>query len=134
MPMRTIISDFHCVTGWSVKKVKWEGVPLRWLTLKAEVLSKAKWVYVYSLDGYTTIIPLEDFMNKDSLLVLRINDNVLSLEQGFPARIFIPHLYGWKGAKWVETIVFTDHYVDGYWETLGYHERGNVWNEERFKQ
>ena len=24
-------------------------------------------------------------------------------------------------------------YQDGYWESLGYHERGNVWLEERFK-
>ena len=32
-----------------------------------------------------------------------------------------------------KTKEFTDKYVEGYWEKLGYHPRGNVWLEERFK-
>ena len=76
---------------------------------------------------------MEDFISEDSLLVLKNNDKPLTLEQGFLARIFIPHLYGWKGAKWVSTIIFRKHYVGRYWEALEYHERGNVWFEERFK-
>ena len=47
--------------------------------------------------------------------------------------IFIPHLYGWKGAKWIHRIVFIKDYINGYWESLGYHVRANVWLEERFK-
>ncbi|MGC8974961.1 MAG: sulfite oxidase-like oxidoreductase [Thermoprotei archaeon] len=126
-------SDFHCVTGWSVKNVKWEGVSLRRLVMEAQPLKNVKWVYVESLDKYTTVVPYEDFIDERSLLVLRINGRPLSLEQGFPARIFIPYLYGWKSAKWVTKIVFTREYRDGYWEALGYHQRGNVWKEERFK-
>jgi len=114
MPMKKIIRDFHCVTGWSVKNLSWKEVPLKYLASKAKVLPDAKWVYVHVLDGYSTIIPLEDFIGEDSLLVLKIDGKPLTLEQGFPARIFIPHLYGWKGAKWVSTIIFKEHYVDGY--------------------
>ncbi len=133
MPCKEIVVDFHCVTGWSVKGVKWSGVPLKHLAGLAGVKDNAKWVLVKGLDGYTTSIPLEDFLHEDSLLALRLNGKPLSIEQGFPARIIIPHLYGWKGVKWVSEIVFTDKYVDGFWEKLGYHPRGNVWLEERFK-
>jgi len=99
MPTKKIIRDFHCVTVWSVKRISWKGVPLKYLASKAKVAPEAKRVHVYALDRYSTIIPLEDFISEDSLLVLKINDKPLTLEQGFPARIFIPHLYGWKGAK-----------------------------------
>ncbi len=128
-----LIADFHCVTGWSVKGVVWEGIVLKNLVGEDNILPEAKWVYTISLDGYSTIIPINDFLSEKSLLVLKINGKVLSLEQGFPARIFIPHLYGWKGAKWVTRIVFTDKYMDGFWEALGHHPRGNVFLEERFK-
>ena len=133
MELVRVDSMFHCVTGWSIGKRGWEGVPLRKIAGLAGVKSSARWVFVESLDGYTTIIPLEDFLHPQSLLVLRVNGEPLSLEHGFPARIFIPHLYGWKHAKWVKRIVFREDYVDGYWEALGYHERGNAWLEERFK-
>jgi len=85
--------------------VTWEGIPLKHLAYKAKMLPEAKWVYVYALDEYSTIIPLEDFISEDGLLVLKINRKPLTLEQGFPARIFTPHLYGWKGAKRVSTII-----------------------------
>jgi len=131
--LRRLKRDFHCVTGWSVRDVMWEGIPLTELINPNNVREEAKWAYTYSLDGYTTIVPIDDFLSEDSLLVIKINGKPLSPEQGFPARIFIPHLYGWKGAKWIHKIVFIKDYINGYWESLGYHVRGNVWLEERFK-
>jgi DMSO/TMAO reductase YedYZ molybdopterin-dependent catalytic subunit len=133
MPMTTLKSDFHCVTGWSVSNVEWEGVKLNYLTSLVGVRDGVSWVRVSSVDGYSTIIPFDDFCSENALLVIKMNGRYLSLEQGYPARIFIPHLYGWKGAKWVNKITFLFEYVDGYWEALGYHERGNVFLEERFK-
>lgn len=125
--------DFHCVTGWSVKDVYWEGVKIKTLVEKAKVKEEAKWVIFYSLDGYTSVVPKEDALAEDSIIALKINGKPLSIEQGFPARPFMPHLYGWKSAKWLTEIEFTSKYVDGYWEERGYNERGNVWEEERFK-
>lgn len=46
--------------------------------------------------------------------------------------MIIPHLYGWKGAKFLKTIKFADKDEPGFWETRGYHNRGDVWKEERF--
>ena len=133
LPRAAVVKDFHCVTGWSVASVRWEGVRLRLLAEMARVREGARWVYVEGLDGYSSVVPLEDFLSDEALLVLAINGRPLTYEQGFPARVFIPHLYGWKGVKWVHRIEFGESYVDGFWEALGYHERGNVLLEERFK-
>jgi DMSO/TMAO reductase YedYZ molybdopterin-dependent catalytic subunit len=127
------VEDFHCVTGWSVRNVKWKGVSLRKIMDLARVKENASWIYTVSLDGYTTVIPIEDAKSPKAMIALMLNDKPLSIEHGFPARIIIPHLYGWKSGKWLNKIVFIDSYIDGYWEARGYHERGNVWEEERFK-
>ena len=127
------VRDFHCVTGWSVKDVRWEGVKIRKLYEMAGVEDRAKWVMFYSLDGYTSIVPLEDATHEDSIVALRINGRPLDIKEGFPARPIIPHLYAWKSAKWLFGIEFRESYADGFWEERGYHERGNAFLEERFK-
>ena len=121
--------DFHCVTGWSVKGVEMEGVSFKKI---ADIVSpRGPYAYFVSLDGYTTVVPTEDLLK--GILVLKVDGKPLSYEMGFPARPFFEHLYAWKSAKWVSELLFIDEYRDGYWEERGYHERGNVWLEERFK-
>lgn len=119
--------DFHCVTGWSVLGVEMEGVSMRRLL---EGISGG-FVLLIGLDGYVATVPFEDAL--EGFVVLRMNGEPLSYEAGFPARPFFPNLYGWKSTKWLSEIRAVDEYVDGYWEERGYHERGNVWLEERFK-
>jgi DMSO/TMAO reductase YedYZ molybdopterin-dependent catalytic subunit len=127
------IKDFHCVTGWSVANVEWEGVKIKTLAEMAKVKNTAKWVMFYSLDGYTSIVPIEDALTDDAIIALKMNGKPLDIKSGFPARPFIPHLYAWKSAKWLTAIEFRKDYADGFWEERGYHERGNIWEEERFK-
>jgi DMSO/TMAO reductase YedYZ molybdopterin-dependent catalytic subunit len=76
---------------------------------------------------------MEDAVVEDSLIALKMNGDPIPAEQGFPARPFIPHLYGWKSAKWLTKIEFMEGYQGGYWESLGYHERESVSKEERLK-
>jgi len=132
----TMLSPFatlDCVTSWSIKDVVWEGVLFREVAKLTGVKPEAKWVMFHCADGYTAPVPLEDAMVEDSLIAFRLNGKPLKAEQGFPARPFIPHLYGWKSAKWLTGVEFMREYKDGYWELYAYHERGNVWDEERFK-
>ena len=133
LPQVKLTRDFHCVTAWSIKDVVWEGVAFRELARLTRVKPEAKWVMFHCADGYTAPLPLEDAMVEDSLLAFKMNGKPIPEQQGFPARPFIPHLYGWKSAKWLTEIEFLSEYRDGYWEFYGYHERGNVWDEERFK-
>ncbi len=125
--------NFHCVTGWSVRELDFTGVSTRKLVELVKPLDAVKWIYVESLDGYSTIIPYEEFTREGSLVAIEMNKKPLDILHGYPARLIIPHLYGWKSAKWITRIVFTNEYKDGYWEALGYHPRGRVDLEERFK-
>jgi DMSO/TMAO reductase YedYZ molybdopterin-dependent catalytic subunit len=133
LPQVKLTRDLHCVTTWSIKDVVWEGVPFRELAKLTGVKPEAKWVMFHCADGYTAPVPLEDAMVEDSLVAFKMNGKPISIQQGLPARPFIPHLYGWKSAKWLTGIEFLSEYADGYWERYSYHERGNVWEEERFK-
>jgi DMSO/TMAO reductase YedYZ molybdopterin-dependent catalytic subunit len=131
-PFRYVRSA-HCVTQWSIKDVEWEGVQMKKLVEPSGVLPSARWVMFHCVDGYTAPVPVEDALHEDSMVAFKINGKPLSAEQGFPARPFMPHLYLWKSAKWLNRIEFIEGYADGYWEMFGYHERANVWEEERFK-
>ena len=132
-PQNSLVRSFHCVTRWSIKDVTWEGLLIRDLLAPAGVSGDASWLMFHCVDGYTAPVPLEDALKEDSILAFRLNGKPLSAEQGFPARPFIPGLYAWKSAKWVKRMELLPNYDDGYWEMYGYHKRGNVWEEERFK-
>jgi DMSO/TMAO reductase YedYZ molybdopterin-dependent catalytic subunit len=54
------------------------------------------------------------------------------LVHGWPLRLFVPHLYFWKSAKWVTGLEFLSHDQPGFWEHYGYHNHGDPWREERF--
>jgi DMSO/TMAO reductase YedYZ molybdopterin-dependent catalytic subunit len=56
----------------------------------------------------------------------------LEPEHGGPARLLVPHLYLWKSAKWVRGIQLLDTDEPGFWESLGYHNYGDPWQEQRF--
>jgi len=58
----------------------------------------------------------------------------ISAEHGGPVRLVVPRLYFWKSAKWVTGLTFTDHEVLGFWESNGYHRRGDPWKEERYSR
>jgi DMSO/TMAO reductase YedYZ molybdopterin-dependent catalytic subunit len=133
LPQAGYVKSFHCVTKWSIKDAQWEGMLIRDLLDRAGVRPEARWVMFHCEDGYTTPVPIEEAAKDDALLAFKINGKPLSPEQGFPARPFMPRLYGWKSAKWVNRIELIPGYSDGYWEMFGYHERGDVWEEERFK-
>ncbi|HUK27808.1 MAG TPA: sulfite oxidase-like oxidoreductase [Candidatus Acidoferrales bacterium] len=133
LPQLKLTKSFHCVTTWSIKDVVWEGVSFREIAKRTGVKPGAKWVMFHCADGYTAPVPLEDAMVEDSIIAYKLNGKPLPEPQGYPVRPFIPHLYGWKSAKWLTGIEFLAEYEDGYWEAYGYHERGNIWDEERFK-
>jgi DMSO/TMAO reductase YedYZ molybdopterin-dependent catalytic subunit len=133
LPQTKFTRSFQCVTSWTIKDVVWDGVAFSELTKLTGVKPEAKWVMFHCADGYTAPVPLEDAMSDDSLIAFQMNGRPIPQQQGFPARPFIGHLYGWKSAKWLNEIEFMGEYKDGYWEMYGYNERGDIWEEERFK-
>ncbi len=125
-------ADFHCVTGWSRLGDVWEGVWVRDVVALAKTKPEARFVMVHCLDGYTTNLDLEVLL-KEGMLVWAMNGELLSPEHGYPLRLLVPSRYGWKSAKWVHALEFMAEDKSGYWEERGYHMRGDVWAEERYR-
>ncbi len=124
--------DFHCVTGWSVVNKRYLGVPLRDILNGVSGLDDARWLFSRSVSGYSSVMPL-DVAKGNAYIVVGMDNGALPDENGGPARLFSPILYGWKGAKWLVSLELLRDYEDGYWEALAYHERGLAAYNERFK-
>ena len=108
----------------------WEGVSLD--TLLAEVETSASFALVSSYGGYTTNLPLEDLTDGKAWIAFRYDGQDLEAVHGGPARLLVPHLYLWKCAKWIRGIQLLDQDEPGFWESLGYHNYGDPWREQRF--
>ena len=130
LPTETITVDLHCVTRWSKLGTSWEGVSLD--TLLSGVKTDADYALVHSYGGYTTNLSLNDLMNQQAWIAFRFDDEDLEPEHGGPARLLVPHLYLWKSAKWVRGITLIDEDKPGFWESLGYHNYGDPWLEQRY--
>jgi DMSO/TMAO reductase YedYZ molybdopterin-dependent catalytic subunit len=121
MPSTRITRDYHCVTGWVVPNCQWEGVKLSDLLALAQPKQGAKYVLLSSADGsYTESLSLEQAHMPDVLLGYQLNAKPLSAEQGYPLRLVIPDMYGFKYIKWVNTITLSRELKIGYWEQQGY--------------
>lgn len=132
VPQVTDTSDFHCVTTWSRYDCEWGGVAFTTLFELAQPKPEAKFVYFASYDGYSTNVPLEHCLDDDVLVATRFGGAPVSREHGGPARVIIPKLYAWKGAKFVKTVTFLAEDRPGFWEVRGYHGVGDPWKEERY--
>ena len=126
------VSDFHCVTTWSKFDVKWRGVAFFMLADMVKPKPEAKHVLFESYDGYTTNVRFEDVMDDDVLIATHYDDKPLTREHGGPARVIIPKLYAWKGAKFIRSIEFSAEDKLGFWEVRGYSNTADPWTEDRF--
>jgi len=128
LPRVKVFADFHCVTRWSRLGNLWEGVSSRYLLEQAGVLSTAKFVILHAYDnGWTTNLPLEDFLQEDVLLADKHDGTPISADHGGPVRGMVPLLYAWKSAKWISGIELSAEDRPGYWERVGYHNHGDPW-------
>jgi len=132
LPRTMIVSDFHCVTGWSRLNNKWEGVKFKTIYDLAKPLSNAKYCTVVAEGDYTTSLPIEELLDEDVLLAYRVEGLELKAEHGGPLRLVVPKKYAYKSAKWVRKLVFTEKQELGYWELRGYSNTADPWKEERY--
>ncbi|UKS27257.1 molybdopterin-dependent oxidoreductase [Paenibacillus sp. HWE-109] len=119
---RTVqVSDFHCVTGWSVYKCTWEGIPLKQLLAAAGVQSKAKYVKFYSGDKvYTDALSLDQANGDDIMVAVMMDGKPIPQKLGGPVRLIVPQMYAYKSVKWLQAIELIEKEHIGYWEVRGY--------------
>lgn len=132
LPQVKVLSDIHCVTSWSRLDNLWEGVSTSTLRDLVKIQPEAGFAIIHASAGFTTNLALDDFFQEDVLFAVKHDEKALSPEHGFPVRLVVPRLYFWKSAKWVTGIEFTAEDRPGFWETRGYHNRGDPWKEERY--
>ncbi|MDY7228857.1 sulfite oxidase-like oxidoreductase [Hyalangium rubrum] len=132
LPQYEDVSDFHCVTTWSLMDVHWKGVQFSTVAALVRPHPKAAFVLIHASDGYTTNLPLEEALKDDVLLVHTYNGQPLPPEHGGPVRMITPQLYAWKGAKWIQRIEFLQHDQPGFWERRGYSNTAHPWRDDRY--
>jgi DMSO/TMAO reductase YedYZ molybdopterin-dependent catalytic subunit len=121
------VSDLHCVSGWTINDIPWNGFHLSTLFELVEPSSDASHITFHSYNNiYKESIPIEDALNSETMMAYGINGSTIPLPHGFPLRLVVPYKWGYKSAKYVYGIEFTDSAVKGYWETFGYSYVGNV--------
>ena len=132
LPQSREVADFHCVTTWSRLDNAWEGVRVADLMKLVKLSPEARHVIIHCDGDYTTNLPLNEFLDDDVMLAHRHDGRDLEPDHGFPLRLIVPKLYGWKSAKWVRAIEFADIDRRGFWEVRGYHNHADPWTEERY--
>ena len=106
----------------------WKGVRLSDVfALAGGVKPGARSIAVIGADEFSSSIPPNAQTLASTLLVYEMNDEVLPLEHGYPARLLIPGRYGMKSPKWVIAMrPMNDVHLDWYGQ------RG--WNLNAFVQ
>jgi DMSO/TMAO reductase YedYZ molybdopterin-dependent catalytic subunit len=130
LPAEDITVDIHCVTKWSKRGTRWRGVSVD--TLLDGIDTSAEFVVAFCDGGYTTNLPLADVIDGKAWVAYGYDGADLEPEHGGPARLLVPHLYFWKSAKWVRGLQLLDDDEPGFWESVGYHNYGDPWREQRY--
>jgi DMSO/TMAO reductase YedYZ molybdopterin-dependent catalytic subunit len=121
LPAVEQVSTFHCVTGWTIKNVRWKGVRLADVIRPARPSGKAGALRFVSAE-----VPYDDYLTRgqaslnDVLLAYEMDGKPLSRGHGAPLRLVIPEMYGYKNVKWLQRIELVPRVENGYWEALGY--------------
>jgi DMSO/TMAO reductase YedYZ molybdopterin-dependent catalytic subunit len=121
LPRAEQISDFHCVTGWSVKNVHWAGVRMHDVLAAARPLDSGHALEFVSMEvPYIDYLTLGQASLRDVMLAYEMDGRPLPREHGAPVRLVIPEMYGYKNVKWLQGINIVPQAESGYWEGLGY--------------
>ena len=117
--------DISCVTKWTHLDMRWHGVSVDTLLEAVELERSAAFVIAYCDGGYTTNLPMADVVNDQAFVAYGYDGAPLTPEHGGPARLVVPHLYFWKSAKWIRGLRIVERDQPGFWESFGYHNRGD---------
>ena len=141
-------SDFHCVTTWTRRGLRWGGV--RFADFYERIVvplcrpgpisgqaaidpAAARFVVLRAQDGARTSLPLEDLLSPEVLLADHLDGQPLPMEHGAPLRLIAPAHYGYKSVKHLNRIEFwrSDKHYRPYGLRFMVHPRARVALEER---
>jgi DMSO/TMAO reductase YedYZ molybdopterin-dependent catalytic subunit len=118
-----------------VGNAKWTGVRLREVLDIAGVQPAATQLVGRSVDGWTAGMPTAWVMDpaREPMIALKMNDQPLPRNHGYPARLIVPGLYGYVSAtKWLKELELTTlEAFDAYWVPLGWAKEAPILTQSR---
>jgi sulfoxide reductase catalytic subunit YedY len=137
-PMEERVYRFRCVEAWSMV-IPWAGYSLSEFIQKCEPLGKAKYVQFLSLADpkqepemresnidwpYSEGLRMDEAMHPLTLLTFGLYGQTLPNQDGAPIRVVVPWKYGFKSAKSIVRVHFTDKQPHTTWNDLASNEYG----------
>jgi sulfoxide reductase catalytic subunit YedY len=137
-PLEERIYRLRCVEGWSMV-VPWVGYSLAQLIAKVQPLGSAKYVEFVSLADpktmpfvgsrildwpYVEALRLDEALHPLTLLTFGMYGEVLPNQNGAPVRLVVPWKYGFKSAKSIVKIRFTEKQPATAWNKAAANEYG----------
>ena len=134
-PIEERVYRFRCVEAWAMV-VPWVGFPMKLLVEDVDPTSQAKFVrftswydaeissggsgvpFVRYPWPYTESLRLDEMTNELAFFATGIYGHELPKQHGAPIREVIPWKYGFKGAKSIVKIEFTESQPATFWNTL----------------
>ena len=113
-PLVSQTSRLKCIEGWSFA-AKWIGFHPQALFDLVQPEPEAKWVRFYCADDYFESLEMRTLLLDRVLFAYGMNDAPLSPLHGAPLRLIVPFMYGYKGPKVIQKIVFTATEVPEDW-------------------
>ena len=137
-PLEERIYRMRCVEGWSMV-IPWIGVSLSELIRRVEPTGNAKYVEFVTLADnrqmpgiassvlewpYVEGLRLDEAMHPLTLLTFGLYGEVLPKQNGAPIRLVVPWKYGFKSAKSIVKIRFTENEPKTSWNLAAPNEYG----------
>jgi methionine sulfoxide reductase catalytic subunit len=138
MPLEERAYRHRCVEAWSMA-IHWGGFPLKALVDFAKPLGSAKYVVFQSFNDpeiasgqkqtwfpwpYTEGLTMAEATNELAFMVTGAYGKPMAKQFGAPLRLAVPWKYGFKHAKSINRITFTDKRPTSFWEALQASEYG----------
>ena len=137
MPLEQRVYRHRCVEAWAMT-VPWTGFPLAALLKFAEPLGSAKYVVfetaqdkvMSGLDApfypwpYMEGVTIDEAANDLAFISTGMYGKPLPPQNGGPIRLTLPWKYGFKSAKAIVRISFTEKRPTTFWEAIGPSEYG----------
>lgn len=106
---------------------RWTGVSVQDILATIQPTDKARYLDIASADGFHEIVDLDMVRSDDRIMLCYEWDGrPLTIDHGFPLRIWLPDRFGMKQPRWIDSIEVTEDYREGYWVKRGWDEVARV--------
>ena len=128
---RSQFVTLSCISGRIgtdlIGTTEWTGVSVQDILADVQPSEEARYLYITSADGFHETVDLDLIRSDDRVMLCYAwNGMPLSMDHGFPLRIWIPDRYGMKQPRWIESIEVMKDYKRGYWVSRGWDEVARI--------